>query len=226
MSQDDQVIDLGVGEAERDSGLRTGRRHTFRPPVNKVVIELFLDPDDESTADDIFTLYSTDEAETYRRSLTVKDDKIPGDERCTLEFTDVDPRMSYTLIIDPGVDEPVYELFSDVPYEVLKPGEGDLRELREWGEEDPEGEPEDGEGEVEEDVETKDETQEPSDEELEAEYNELLADAGLPEWEDEGGGGGGGTQGEGDASAPGGGDASAPGGGGGGSTQEEGGEDR
>ena len=186
MSQEDQVIDLGVGEPERDSGLRTGRRHTFRPPVNKLVIELYLDPDDESTADDLFTLFSADEAETYRRSLTVKDDKIQGDERCTLEFLDVDPALNYTLAIDPGADGPVYELFTDIPYEVLKPAEGDLRDLREWGDEDPEGDPEDGEGEVPEDAEVKDETEDPTDEELEAEYNEFLIEEGLPEWEDPG----------------------------------------
>ncbi|HAJ79172.1 MAG TPA: hypothetical protein DCO75_05325 [Fibrobacteres bacterium] len=82
-------------------------------------VRLNIDPDKPESQDDTFTLYSTDDAKTYKQKLTVKDDKVPGDNCLDLEFTGIDRNLSYSLEINSGKEGGEYLLFEDTSYEEL-----------------------------------------------------------------------------------------------------------
>jgi hypothetical protein len=79
-------------------------------------IRLNIDPNDKDSADDTYTLFSTDEAKTYNKALTVKDDQVPGDSYTDLKFTDLDKALSYSMEIDLGADGHSYLTFENTPY--------------------------------------------------------------------------------------------------------------
>jgi hypothetical protein len=79
-------------------------------------IRLNIDPNDESSQDDTFTMFSTDAAKSYNKVLTVKDDQVPGDSYTDLSFPDLDKSLSYSMKIDLGSDGNSYILFENKPY--------------------------------------------------------------------------------------------------------------
>jgi hypothetical protein len=89
-----------------------------KPPVKKEPyhIRLNVDPEDKDSQEDTFTLFSTDTAKSYSKTLTVKDNQVPGDSYTDLSFPDVDTSLSYTLKIDLGNDGHSYNLFENTPY--------------------------------------------------------------------------------------------------------------
>jgi hypothetical protein len=82
-------------------------------------VRLDIDPNDPDSQDDTFTLFSTDDAKTFSKDQTVKDDQIPGDNYTDLKFTGLDTSLSYSLEINLGKDVGSYFLFEDVAYEDL-----------------------------------------------------------------------------------------------------------
>ena len=82
-------------------------------------ITLLIDPEDEDSQDDTIRLFSTDDAKTYDTTLTVKDDKVAGDNCLTLEYTDLDENLAYTLEINPGNEGVTYYLFENQKLEEL-----------------------------------------------------------------------------------------------------------
>jgi hypothetical protein len=82
-------------------------------------VRLNIDPNDPDSQDDTFTLFSTDDAKTFSKDQTVKDDQIPGDNYTDLTFSDMDTSLSYSLKIDLGKDGNSYFLFENTPYEEL-----------------------------------------------------------------------------------------------------------
>ena len=90
----------------------TSKKSTIR-------IRLNVDPEDESTQDDTFRLFSTDEPCSYDKTHTIKDDKIPGDDYLDLEYTDLKEGLSYTLEVNPGNEGKIYYCFEDKTYEEL-----------------------------------------------------------------------------------------------------------
>ena len=78
-----------------------------------------IDPNDPDSQDDTYTLFSTDDAKTYSKDQTVKDDQVPGDSYTDLTFTDMDTSLSYSLKIDRGKDGEAYFLFENKPFEEL-----------------------------------------------------------------------------------------------------------
>lgn len=86
-------------------------------------IRLKIDPGDSKTADDKFTLRSTDGS--YNKVLTVKDDSKPGDKFVDLIYEDIDRSLSYTLEVDPGSEGDKYLVFDSQPYsEILRARKG------------------------------------------------------------------------------------------------------
>ena len=84
--------------------------------VNSIIsfrINLPIDPNDEDSQDDTYRLFSTDNSNTYDKTLTIKDDKIDNDNSLTLEFTEVDNSLNYSLEVDLGAEGKVYYPFED-----------------------------------------------------------------------------------------------------------------
>ncbi len=91
-------------------------------PISKkstVRFRFEIDPEDEDTKDDTFTLFSTDEDHSYEQSRTIKDDKIGGDAFIDLEFTGLREGLSYSLKADPGAQGKTYFVFEKVSYTEL-----------------------------------------------------------------------------------------------------------
>ena len=82
-------------------------------------VRLNIDPNDPKSQNNTFTLFSTDDAKTYSKDQTVKDDQVPEDNYIDLKFTGLDTSLSYSLQINPGEDAGSYFLFKDVAYEDL-----------------------------------------------------------------------------------------------------------
>ncbi len=93
----------------------TGNKVNFR-------ITLQIDPDDENSQDDTIRLFSTDDAKTYGKTLTIKDDKVPGDNCLTLEFTELNENPAYTLEVNPGNQGNIYFLFENKTLEEITNG--------------------------------------------------------------------------------------------------------
>lgn len=96
--------------------LYTGQSYKIDVKSNKQIlkINLEIDPNDSSSYDDKYTLFSTDKNDSYKQTLTVKDDKVPGDDKITLEYTDLIDDLNYTLEIDPGIDGETYNVFCNI----------------------------------------------------------------------------------------------------------------
>jgi hypothetical protein len=79
-------------------------------------IRLNIDPNDENSQDDTFTLFSTDAAKSYNQVLTVKDDNVPGDSYTDLHFAGLDDSLLYSLKIGFGKDGESVIFFENIPY--------------------------------------------------------------------------------------------------------------
>lgn len=116
----DEVV-LHVRSSDLHKGIkliRTCRTIVFMIHTT-IQIELEIDPNDASFFDDRYVLFSTDEAQTYCETLTIKDDKINGDNKITLEYDGVKKDLNYSLKIDLGAGYEPYFLFENMPYKDL-----------------------------------------------------------------------------------------------------------
>ncbi|MDG5816508.1 hypothetical protein QA601_15530 [Chitinispirillales bacterium ANBcel5] len=84
-----------------------------------VRVRLPVDPNREEFRDDTYRLFSTDANRSYDVVKTVEDDKIPGNDYLDLEYTDLDPSLSYTLEIIPGKEGKKYFAFKNIAYKEL-----------------------------------------------------------------------------------------------------------
>ncbi|MFC1705801.1 hypothetical protein ACFL59_03150 [Planctomycetota bacterium] len=103
-------------------GVHTGETYEFAFETCALEAELEIDPDDEKAGDDVYTLFSTDADKTYSQHKTIRDDTIPDDGMLTLRYTDLNPELRYTLLVDLGDDGEPYHLFEEVSYEELAGG--------------------------------------------------------------------------------------------------------
>jgi hypothetical protein len=94
--------------------LTSGWTHEMIISEPWVEIEFLMDPSKCSTRDK-FILSSTDDS--YRKELTVKDDKIDGDNKITLHFTKVKPGLLYNLEYIPENESIGFMIFENAPYE-------------------------------------------------------------------------------------------------------------
>lgn len=103
------------------NGVKSEKSKILHIPKSETIqIELEIDPRDASSYDDKYILFSTDRARTYQKTRTVKDDKIDGDNKITLEYDGVKKDLNYSLIIHLGAnDEPFYALFENMSYHDL-----------------------------------------------------------------------------------------------------------
>lgn len=82
-----------------------------------VRVRLDIDPADARSADDKFTLKSTDDA--WSQTKTVKDDVEAGDQAVDLHFTGLPKNLSYSLEVDLGQEGGPELVFENVPYTEL-----------------------------------------------------------------------------------------------------------
>lgn len=145
--------------------------HPLEPPY-QITIDLQVDPEDLESSDDKYTLLSTDEAKSYKQILTPADDRFEGDDQITLTFKDLDPDLSYTLLVDPGYGDPEYAVFTEVAYADLKMAEEEAGYFDPDESEEPEDE-EDDEFELDRFTKLPDED-EYEDKDLEEIYDEMI----------------------------------------------------
>jgi hypothetical protein len=88
------------------------------PLSETISLRLNINPTEEQSQDDVYILFSTDAAQTYRQEKTVKDDQIPGDEYLDLRFTGLRSNLSYTLEINSGKEGKSY-MFENRPFKEL-----------------------------------------------------------------------------------------------------------
>lgn len=110
---DDRELKL---EFEATARSKTTPRKEIPLNAASFYVRLNIDPDDEDAHNDAFTLYSTDDAKSYSQTLTVRDDKKPGDSYTDLKFTGMDKDLKYTLKIDLGNDLQPYFLFENTAF--------------------------------------------------------------------------------------------------------------
>lgn len=79
-------------------------------------VSLEINPKAKSAQDDVYTLFSTDDAKTYVQSKTVKDDADKRNNTLDLVFTDLDTSLAYTLEVDPGAQGKTYVIFKNRPF--------------------------------------------------------------------------------------------------------------
>ncbi|MBN2532393.1 MAG: phage late control D family protein [Spirochaetales bacterium] len=105
---------------ELDEGTKypTGKNYTLSFPT--IELHLEIDPNNAESIDDKYILFSTDDNKYFKRTFTVKDDKIPGNEYVDLFFPGIDPQLNYSLKIDPGAGGEPYFMFENMSYDELK----------------------------------------------------------------------------------------------------------
>jgi hypothetical protein len=129
---EEHVVHTDADQLREGIDLETDLHYRLVVEWPSLSVEFQMDTEDVNNLDDVYTLFSTDEAETYNRPYTVRDDTIQGDEFLTLTWRGLDPSLNYTLKIDPGIGEDAYYLFTDVPYNTLKQAEQDVQVLNQW----------------------------------------------------------------------------------------------
>ncbi len=115
---DEVVLDVRLSDLRKGISVMTGR-HIVLVVHTTIQIELEIDPNAASSFDDKYILFSTDEARSYYQELTVKDDKIDGDKKITLEYDGIKEELRYSLKIDTGDEEEPYFLFENASYSEL-----------------------------------------------------------------------------------------------------------
>jgi hypothetical protein len=128
------------------SGVTTVLTHTI-PILN---VRIGINPALAESEDDTFTLSSSDGK--YKKTLTIKDDKVAGDEFVDLVFENLKISASYTLEVNPGKEGSPYNVFEDIPFQELV----DYYSLLEPGDEIEENEDEEPEEEEEEELKEED----------------------------------------------------------------------
>lgn len=102
--------------------MKSGKINILTVFPNNILVDLEIDPEDQASHDDKYTLFCHNDESIYKKSLTVKDDRIEGDEFISLKFENVKSNHNYSLKIDPGDEGEPYLLFEDVPLDTLLNG--------------------------------------------------------------------------------------------------------
>jgi len=117
------TVELNISESDMKNRISLKGSRKYNLNICKasaaLIFDLEISPDDTSVLDDKYTLFSTDENESYTQTLTVKDDKIDGDDKITLEYKDIIENLNYSLQVDTGSQGQVYFVFEDIPLEEL-----------------------------------------------------------------------------------------------------------
>jgi len=98
-------------------GGKSGENIVLTHEVPVLAIRLGIDPAAAASRDDTFTLTSSDGK--YKKTLTVKDDRVDGDEFVDLVFDNLKMSQQYTLEVNPGAQGQPYKVFENLPYQEL-----------------------------------------------------------------------------------------------------------
>ncbi len=89
---------------------------------NEFRAQFKIDPNEASSSDDKFILFSVDDNQTYKQQKTVKDDLTSDDDTVEIVFDDLDRELSYSLQVDPGKEGEPYFVFENRPFNDLSKG--------------------------------------------------------------------------------------------------------
>lgn len=110
---------VGVTPAQAKQGLELegDQSYIIRCGLPAIVVVLGIDPAEKATEDDTYTLFTSVDRSIYSKTLTPKDDGVPGDDRITLRFDGLpdDLAQDFSLEIDPGAEGQPYLAFEAVP---------------------------------------------------------------------------------------------------------------
>lgn len=98
-------------------GGKSGENVILTHEIPAVAIRLAIDPASAASRDDTFTLSSSDGK--YKKTLTVKDDKVDGDEFVDIVFDNLKTSQQYTLEVNPGAQGQPYKVFENLSYQEL-----------------------------------------------------------------------------------------------------------
>jgi hypothetical protein len=118
----DEVVELHVRSSDLTEKRLKIPAHSVRIKLiihNILTIDLEIDPNNKDVLDDKYALFSTDNEKTYYKELTVRDDKVNGDNRITLEYDEIRDGLNYSLKIDLGQGKS-YFLFENMAYLEMK----------------------------------------------------------------------------------------------------------
>ncbi|NLD94915.1 MAG: hypothetical protein GX639_19850 [Fibrobacter sp.] len=79
-------------------------------------IKLDINPNAPEARDDLYTLYSTDNLHSYKKTLSVIDDADKGNNTLELLYEDLDTSLKYTLEVDLGGSGELKKLFKNRPF--------------------------------------------------------------------------------------------------------------
>ncbi|MDR2019144.1 MAG: hypothetical protein LBQ14_00070 [Treponema sp.] len=116
---DEVVLDVRLSDFRKGIKITRMCRKIVFMLHTTIQVELEIDPRDVSSFEDKYILFSTDEARSYYKELIVKDDKISGDHKITLEYDRINKDLRYSLKIDLGSENEAYFLFEDMSYTEL-----------------------------------------------------------------------------------------------------------
>ena len=119
MAKKSKWTNVGLTQQQAAQGRQLDAPGSFivRCGPAQIVLTLGIDPDNPGTEDDKYSLYSPADRSKYSKTLTPKDDAVPGDSAITLEFGELPDDLSvpFFLEIDPGAEGEPFLLFQDVP---------------------------------------------------------------------------------------------------------------
>ena len=98
-------------------GGKSGENVVLTHEIPVLAIRLGIDPASAQSRDDTFTLSSSDGK--YKKTLTVKDDRVDGDEFVDIVFDNLKTTQQYTLEVNPGAQGQPYKVFENLSYEEL-----------------------------------------------------------------------------------------------------------
>ncbi len=109
------MAEYELNEIDQGLQLGTNRRHDVVTKEHILHVRIPVDPRKAEGWDDRFILVEDRAGEKFQQIKTPKDDLISGDRFVDLNYFNLKPDCSYSLIIDPGNDEPYY-FFKDKKY--------------------------------------------------------------------------------------------------------------
>jgi len=104
------VAEKAGGEEQAEAAAEEKTDKLLKP----VWLRFDINPTDSKVIDDTFTLSSVDGS--YSQTQTVANDLIPGDTSLDLEYKDLDPKLEYSLKVDPGASGAPYYVFKKTPF--------------------------------------------------------------------------------------------------------------
>ena len=109
------MAEYEIEELEQGLPFGTNQRHEIKLKEHTLQIRIPVTEKKANLWDDRYILVEERSEGKFQQVRSMKDDLIPGDQYVDLIYFDLKPNCVYSLIIDPGDDDPYY-FFKDMQY--------------------------------------------------------------------------------------------------------------